>query len=115
MHFIVRFTDKDGRDHSARIEAEGYGEPIVREVVALGGDPENIYSIWPEDDQPTTSPQGRRYCVTVEYRTALGTVKFAPVNVRATDEDGAAHVATNYAKEQMGDFQRIVSIVALQP
>lgn len=56
----------------------------------------------------------RRYCVTVEYRTALGTRKFAPVNVRATDEAGAEHVAINYAREQMGDFQRIVSIVALQ-
>lgn len=55
----------------------------------------------------------RRYCVTVQYRTGLGTLKFAPVNVRATDEDGAMHIATNYAREQLGDFRRIVSVVAL--
>jgi len=53
-----------------------------------------------------------RYCVTVEYKTTFST-RHAPVNVRATDCEGAERVARNYASEQMGEVVRIISVVKL--
>lgn len=45
--YLVKFTDAATGEHrSARIQAEGYGEPIAKAVKELGGDVNNIYSIW---------------------------------------------------------------------
>lgn len=51
-----------------------------------------------------------RYSVTVEYKTTFSTRR-AFVPVRATDCEGAEHVARNYCAEHLGEFVRIISIV----
>ncbi len=53
-----------------------------------------------------------KYSVTVEYKTAFSTRR-AFVPVRATDCEGAEHIARNYTVEHLGEFLRIISVVKL--